>query len=285
MLAKVEYGGVQKYVKVPERDECFHFHQFLKDVMDKFSLQPQLFTEGVLILTDTSDTEVDSDIFDELVKSGVRAFKVGYRKQTATDIEISVVEDESESSVQPIPLALLTSPVSLSSSPASTSSSDSTMILKSTKNRKKSLQELDRHEAKQKVCSVLRFNPKGEEIFNENDKTKTLSDPTRRQMVNILVADMIESHGRIPPISVRTNYALGIVMLFPYLQDPYSKNGYANTGYLAWRLKTVQRNTYDGASGCPRPNFQDSPTTRRESLFVSGQLFDTQQIGLWLKRR
>ncbi|XP_042082578.1 uncharacterized protein LOC102307055 isoform X2 [Haplochromis burtoni] len=98
-------------------------------------------------------------------------------------------------------------------------------------------------------------------------------------MVNILVADMIESHG-IPPISVRTNYTLGIATLFPYLQDPYSKNGYehyydpeANTGYLAWRLKTVQRNTYDGASGCPRPNFQHSSTTRRESLFVSGQLF------------
>ncbi|KAL3983373.1 beta-galactosidase [Sarotherodon galilaeus] len=277
MLAKVEYGGVQKYVKVAESDECFHFHQFLKD-------------EGVLILTDTSDTEVDSDIFDELVKSGVRAFKVGYRKQTATDIEISVVEDESESSVQPVPLALLTSPVSLSdhpSSPASTSSSDSTMILKSTKNRKKGLRELDRDEAKQKVCSVLRSNPKGEEIFNEYDKTKTLSDPTNGQHTGCRYDRITRSNTlffvferRFPPISVRTNYALGIATLFPYLQDPYSKNGYeryydpeANTGYLAWRLKTVQRNTYDGASGCPRPNFQDSPTTRRESLFVSGELF------------
>ncbi|MEQ2315484.1 hypothetical protein AMECASPLE_022920 [Ameca splendens] len=53
-------------------------------VMEKFSFQPQLFTEGILVLTDTSDTEVDSDIFDELVKTGVRAFKVGCRKQPAT---------------------------------------------------------------------------------------------------------------------------------------------------------------------------------------------------------
>lgn len=52
--------------------------------MDKFSFQPQLFTEGVLVLTDTSDTEVYSDIFDELVKSGVQSSKVGYRKQTTT---------------------------------------------------------------------------------------------------------------------------------------------------------------------------------------------------------
>ncbi|MED6256383.1 hypothetical protein ATANTOWER_025003 [Ataeniobius toweri] len=85
MLAKVEYG-VQKYIKVPQSDECFHFLQFLQDVlllsvMEKFSFQPLLFKEGVLVLTDTSDTEVDSDIFDELVKTGVRAFKVGYRKQ------------------------------------------------------------------------------------------------------------------------------------------------------------------------------------------------------------
>lgn len=46
-----------------------------------------------------------------------------------------------------------------------------------------------------------------------------------------------------------------------------------NTGYLAWRLKTVQRNTFDGGHGCSRPNFMDSPTTQRESLLVSGWLF------------
>ncbi|KAM9758012.1 uncharacterized protein ACNS7B_005136 [Menidia menidia] len=198
MLVKVEYRGVQKYIKVPESDECFHYTKFLQDVTAKFCCEPQLFTEGVLILTDTSDTEVDSDIFDELVRSGVRAFRVGYQKQLATDIEISLVEDESESSVQANPLVPPTSPVSLSdhsSSPASSCSSDSTLILKSTKSRKKGQEELDRDQAKQMVYTVLRSNPKGEEIFNEYDKTKMLSDATRRQMVNILVTDMIESHG------------------------------------------------------------------------------------------
>lgn len=29
MLAKVEYGGVQKYIKVPQSDENFNFLQFL----------------------------------------------------------------------------------------------------------------------------------------------------------------------------------------------------------------------------------------------------------------
>lgn len=46
----------------------------------------------------------------------------------------------------------------------------------------------------------------------------------------------------------------------------------ANTGYLAWRLKTVQRNTYDGFRECSRPDFQDSPTTQRESLLTGDQL-------------
>ncbi|MED6285622.1 hypothetical protein CHARACLAT_031057 [Characodon lateralis] len=45
--------------------------------MEKFSFQPQLFTESVLVLTDTSDTEVDSDIFDELVKTGVELSRLG----------------------------------------------------------------------------------------------------------------------------------------------------------------------------------------------------------------
>ncbi|MEQ2315483.1 hypothetical protein AMECASPLE_022919 [Ameca splendens] len=54
-------------------------------------------------------------------------------------------------------------------------------------------------------------------------------------MINILVADMIESHGRIPPINVRTNYALGIATLFPYLQDPCLKNDYIDQ-YFSMRL-------------------------------------------------
>ena len=46
----------------------------------------------------------------------------------------------------------------------------------------------------------------------------------------------------------------------------------ANTGYLAWRLKTVQRNTHDGYRGHSRCNLQDSPTAQRESLLIGGQL-------------
>ncbi|XP_066529672.1 uncharacterized protein [Hoplias malabaricus] len=139
---------------------------------------------------------------------------------------------------------------------------------------------MDRDQARQMVETVLKANPKGEEIFMEYDKTKTLTDAKRKQMVNILVADMIETHGRIPPSSARVNYALGIVTLFPCLQDPYSDNGYehyydpvGNTGYLAWRIKTVQRNTSVASQRQSRPTYQDSPKSRREALPSGEQLF------------
>ncbi|CAB1443694.1 unnamed protein product [Pleuronectes platessa] len=86
------------------------FQKFLQEVTDKFSLQAQLVTEGVLSLTDTSETEVDADTFDELVKSGVRNFKVGYRQYPITD-------------PSPSPASLPDPPASLASTPDFTAQS------------------------------------------------------------------------------------------------------------------------------------------------------------------
>ncbi|XP_047009845.1 uncharacterized protein LOC108261749 [Ictalurus punctatus] len=140
---------------------------------------------------------------------------------------------------------------------------------------------MEQNEARQKVDCVLRVNPKGEEIFKEYEKTKTLTDATHKQMVNVLVADMLELHGRIPSSSLRTSYALGIVTLFPYLQDPFSKHGYehyydpeGNTGFIAWRIKTVQHNTCAGSRCHSKTVLQDGPKTRRESLLFCQQRFD-----------
>ncbi|XP_072532560.1 uncharacterized protein [Salminus brasiliensis] len=268
MLAKVEFGRTQKYVKIPQTDESMEYNRFLEDITMKFGLEHECLREGQLILTDESGTEVDEDIFDELVKSGVLNFKI-ISRQRVTDLDIQIVTDESASSV------MSDTPLS----PVSSNSSDSTVILETTKRRRGSTEFMDRDQARQMVEAVLRANPKGEEVFMEYDKTKTLTDAKRKQMVNILVADMIETHG-IPPSSARTNYALGIVTLFPYLQDPYSKNGYehyydpgGNTGYLAWRIKTVQRNTSVGYRSYSKPSHQDSPKSRRETLLSGEQLF------------
>ncbi|XP_056287855.1 uncharacterized protein LOC130204894 isoform X1 [Pseudoliparis swirei] len=130
------------------------------------------------------------------------------------------------------------------------------------------------------VRDVLQSKPGGEKVLHEYDETKTLTDGTRRHMINLLVADMIEVHGRIPPTYVRTKYALGITTLFPYLRDPYSKNGYehfydadSGSGYLAWRIKTVQRNTAFLSRRCSTTcTYQAGPKSKRNFLQTNKQL-------------
>ncbi|KAF1376275.1 hypothetical protein PFLUV_G00209160 [Perca fluviatilis] len=83
---------------------------------------------------------------------------------------------------------------------------------------------------------------------------------------------MIESHGRVPPINVRVTYALGIVTLFPNLKDTASPTGYehyydphSGQGYLAYRLKTVQRNTTSDFKRSSKSAEQHGPKTLRET--------------------
>ena len=47
----------------------------------------------------------------------------------------------------------------------------------------------------QLVVSVLAKKPGGDRIVKEYNRTKGVTDSSRRQMVNILAADMTESHG------------------------------------------------------------------------------------------
>lgn len=45
------------------------------------------------------------------------------------------------------------------------------------------------------VYVALHQKPGGEDVLKEYNKIKGLSDPTRKKLVNILVEDLIESHG------------------------------------------------------------------------------------------
>lgn len=45
------------------------------------------------------------------------------------------------------------------------------------------------------VRDALLTKPGGQITLDEYDKIKSLTDKTRRQLVNLLVADMIEIHG------------------------------------------------------------------------------------------
>ncbi|XP_039892267.1 uncharacterized protein LOC120736311 [Simochromis diagramma] len=256
MLLKAKLGGVQKFVRVSEPS----LKEFLIAAFAKFGA-PAV-TEGVKVF-DNSGTELDEDVFEDIVtdpSTGVLTIKY------ETGLETSVAE------VSPERFQL--------SSPHSSDSQD-TVILSDSPLRKR--QKLDA-EAKQLVESILTSKPGGERIINEYNWTKSLVDETRRKMVNTLVADMTEKNGTSPPRQVKEMYARGIVTLFPYLSDPYSKNGYehyydgeSGTGYLAWRIKTIQRCTAkerrltsgapgDGSSGEDQCG---GPTVRRELQFVT----------------
>ncbi|KAI2656852.1 DNA mismatch repair protein MutL [Labeo rohita] len=176
MLVQVKYGEQQKYVKLDSTEGQFDFLQFHLKVIERFCLPP----DAKVIYKDATGTEVDAEIFSDLIGQGNVVLKV------FTNDEFS----DSFSS----------------------------------------------------------------ELSDSSSGSKTLTDSTRRQMINILVAHMIENHGQLPTKVIREQYALGIVMLFPSLRDPYSKKGYehfydaaSNTGYIAWRLKTVHRKIRRGS--------------------------------------
>ncbi|MED6256417.1 hypothetical protein ATANTOWER_025645 [Ataeniobius toweri] len=134
---------------------------------------------------------------------------------------------------------------------------------------------------KKLVEGVLQSKSGGEEVLQEYKTTETLPDATRRKMVNILVAHIIDKHGHLPAKAVREEYALGIVTVFPSLKDPYTKKGYehfydaaSSTGYISWRLKTVQRKIRRGTLVPPSGSSDISsggPNTQR-TMIVDRQL-------------
>ncbi|XP_051959549.1 uncharacterized protein LOC127627248 [Xyrauchen texanus] len=81
------------------------------------------------------------------------------------------------------------------------------------------------------VEDVLKFKSGGEAVLQEYQETETLTDATRRHMINILVSHMIDTHGQLPTKAIREQYAHGIVVLFPSLRDPYSKKGYVDQDF------------------------------------------------------
>ncbi|KAM4597229.1 uncharacterized protein V3H82_023060 [Fundulus diaphanus] len=262
MLVQVEYKGVQKWVRLPVTDDCYDYLKFIQEVHAKFNLTSEVCVE----LKDSSGVDVDPDIFDELLRSSTVSFKV-VTEHTEAPVDESEVTDASFSSED--------------GSSLSSASSSATVITENTKAQRRRLIEgpPDSKMAKDIVYVALHQKPGGEDVLKEYNKTKSLSDPTRKKLVNILVADMIESHGRVPPVGVRITYALGIVTLFPNLKDNASPTGYehysdpqSGQGYLAYRLKTVQRNTASNFRRTSESAHQCGPKTLRQTE-TSDQLF------------
>ncbi|XP_037387943.1 uncharacterized protein LOC119263450 isoform X2 [Pygocentrus nattereri] len=255
MLVPVEYKEVRKWVRVSKKEDVYDYSEFITEILTKFGLPKETHVD----LKDSSGIDVDSDIFDELVKSSQVSFVVSTEESS----------DERQSSSES------------SFCSEESASSGSTLILESTKARRRQLIDgpVDLTTARDIVKVALHSKPGGDQIFQEYHKTSGLSDGTRRKMVNILVADMVEGHGRIPPVNVRISYALGIITLFPHLKDLDSVNGYehyydpqSGSGYLAWRLKTVQRSSASEGKSGSTSSYKGGPKTHREMPVCGEQL-------------
>ncbi|XP_058881913.1 uncharacterized protein LOC131737361 [Acipenser ruthenus] len=75
---------------------------------------------------------------------------------------------------------------------------------------------------------ILDGKPVGASILKEYEENGSLTDSSRRQVVNILAAHMTKIEGRMPRRQTKEKYALGIITLFPSLKDPLSKKGYVS---------------------------------------------------------
>ncbi|XP_030588512.1 uncharacterized protein LOC115782476 [Archocentrus centrarchus] len=264
MLVKVRFGETQKYVKVAETEDGYDdFSTFLQKVIVKLGLP----LETELHLTDESGTEVDADVFEDLLQAGNLTVRVTTEKST-----VVLQHDLSSTSLESTMSDNSSVSVSGDSLLASSDSSDATVIVHTNGGTRT---HAEQEAAKEMVRNALQVKPGGQVI-----KLRSLTDGTRRRLVNLLVANMVEIHGMIPPVSVRTKYALGIISLFPSLKDPYSDNGYehfydqqSGSGYLAWRIKTVQRNSAaQSRRSSTSTAYQDSPKRKREVSCTDKQL-------------
>ncbi|XP_059892875.1 uncharacterized protein LOC132446569 [Gadus macrocephalus] len=227
MLLRVSFGGVQKYMKLPELTFC----DFLREVSLKCNIAEDRRLD--IKVYDQSNTEVDSEVFEEIVQEFHGPFLIslaneapGYPQSTSSPCSIAS-EDT---------MILNFSLCDPAEEPVAAEGSQPKRPCRIN------------YEAKALIEKILTTKPGGDRVMEEYAKTKSITDSTRRQLINILTAGMTETHGTSPPRSVKVMYAQGIVALFPYLEDPYSQNGYehyydpeSGSGYIAWRLKTIQR--------------------------------------------
>ncbi|XP_028327480.1 uncharacterized protein LOC114478550 isoform X2 [Gouania willdenowi] len=242
------------YVTLEEADEHFDFHRFNEQVVEKFHLPP----DSKILYKDDTGTEVDADVFSHFISLGNPAVTV-FPDHDASDGFTAPPSDTCDSAfslnVQTVPEEQIPRKRRRDEEPVlakqlQTGQLDFSRAVTSSSGNSSSWQSWHLLPYKNLVESVLKDNYSGLRILSEYTKTETLTNASRRQMVNILVAHMINKHGYFPAKTTREQYALGIVMLFPSLRDPYSSTGYqhfydakSGTGYISWRLKTVQRRT------------------------------------------
>ncbi|KAJ8014493.1 hypothetical protein DPEC_G00040800 [Dallia pectoralis] len=152
-----------------------HFLTSKNSAFMKFSIPP---VSEVIRVYDETGTEVDADVFAEVAQmpnAGVFTIQFDH-------CSLGIASSASPP-VQTNSLAL-----------SSSTSSDDTIILHKDCGPSRKRQKANQ-DARQGVESALTKKPGVDRITKEFNRTKGLTDSSRRQMVNILAADMTETYG------------------------------------------------------------------------------------------
>ncbi|KAL6458617.1 hypothetical protein MHYP_G00320890 [Metynnis hypsauchen] len=124
MLVPVEYKEVRKWVRVSKKEDVDDYSEFITEILTKFGLPKETHVD----LKDSSGIDVDSDIFNELVKSSQVSFVVSTEESSVLCMSSDERQSSSESSF----------------CSEDSASSGSTLILESTKARRRQLIPLQR---------------------------------------------------------------------------------------------------------------------------------------------
>lgn len=265
---KVQCQNTKKYLRL---QTGFTYLDFMMEVKSKFGFPDS--TE--LIVMDDSNTEIEEDVFLELMEANPDiCLKIQERLLDKSLSPLSPMEKSSSSLTDTLSPseAEPSSPLQWwLGSPGSTASSPEV-------GARPCGEPLESSAAKEMVGNALRLKPGGEDILEEYQSNKSLSDRSRRQLVNILASYMTERHGRLPSRKQKENYALGIITLFPNLKDPFSPKGYEHfydaengSGYLAWRLRTISRNKSKRPINEVSPRQEQGPKRRRATTAAAGE--------------
>ncbi|XP_039607907.1 uncharacterized protein LOC120527778 [Polypterus senegalus] len=179
--------------------------------------------KDALQVFDETDTNVEEDIFQELVQSNPQiCFTVKCPPQGLfADLDVSGATSTPSTCTD-----------TLSNSSNVEELERTKLNLSASSNFNNGREITSAEKVKQIVQNALKEKPGGLDVLEEYELTKTLKHSTRRQLVNVLVSHMTEVHGRIPTLKQRETYALGIVSLFPARRDPYSSKGYVNQDFI-----------------------------------------------------
>ncbi|CAL8378188.1 unnamed protein product [Gadus morhua 'NCC'] len=168
MLIKTKINMEQKYVRITEPN----LEEFLDAAFMKFSIPPP--TEGVTVYDETG-TEVDADVFEDVAQqpnAGVFTIRFKHTLEGATGSSLpdAALELSNYNPEDSVILELLSC------------TSDDTIILEEDSSPSAKRQKQDR-DAKHLVESALAKKPGGDCIVKEYNRTKGLTDSSRRQMV------------------------------------------------------------------------------------------------------